>query len=293
MRNLQGAFGASGVSAEVNLKTIALEIEEDIAPPARSEAAGWWLELLANLASTASYYSFGVDGEIVQKATGTLSGALFIAAQMVFGPQGAPEAETFKIQTDDFAVELAERYLDASTGLGLTGELMVSDYGKLEAISRSGLLGINKRAVGKLTQVLGPGSKQWSYQRLLPTAFEAIGLKPGEQLNNPLPATAGEYTCEYYVGGRGLEEKYKPFHAPASAQLRTSEPSEALGLLIIKGSSLPVGGVKEEPRSPKKELLETLFKSEAEVKGGLGLHAPWFWRSAFGYPSTGMQNVQC
>ncbi len=296
VRNLQEAFGATGTSAEVNLKTIALEIEEAVAPPGKSEAAGWWLELLANIASTASYYSFGVDGEIVQKASGTLSGALFIAAQMIFGPQGAPEAEKFKLETDEFAVKLAERYLAASNGLGLIGELLVSDHGRLTAVSESGLLGISKKTMAKLKNVLGPGSRSWSYQQLLPTSFEAISLQANpldpEEVNKPLPTDANEFVCFTPIR-KGLDESFKPFHAPGNAQLRTNGPTEALGVLVIRGSPLPGGGVKAEPRSPKEGLLEPLFKSEAEIAGGLGLHAPWFWRSAFDYPSAATQNVQC
>ncbi len=282
---LQGAFGASGVSAEVNLKKIALEIEEAIAPPAKSETAGWWLELLANVASIVSYYNFGIEEEIVQKSTGTLSGGLFIAAQMIFGPEGSPVAEEFKLKSDDVAIELAEKYLAASNGLGLTGELLVSDYGKLEALRTSGLLGIDSKALGKLKVALGPGSKQWSYQELLPAAYEAISLQKGEIDNNPLPKNASEYVCNYYAGEKYFPQ-YKPFEkAPEDAQLRSSAPSESLGVLVIKGSKLPNhDGNKETPRSPTKGLLEHLFEPVTESGKGLGFLAPWFWRSTFGYP---------
>ncbi len=289
---LQGAFGPSSSSALVNLKKIALEIEESTAPPAHSEVAGWWLELAANLLSTASYYSFGVEDEIVQKTTGTLSGALFIAAQMIFGPQGAPAAETFKLETADFALELGETYLDASKGLGLIGEILVSDYGKLTAVKQAGLLGINEKTLAKLDGVLGPGSRAWSYQKILPTSYEAISLKGGQQHNNPLPESATEFVCSYYVGGKGVEAEYKPFpKAPKYAQLRIKNPTDSLGLMVIKGSELPSGSSKEEPRMAGKKLLEPIFKTESE--GGLGQYQPWFWRSAFGTPSGSERSVEC
>lgn len=289
---LQGAFNSSSNSALVNLKKVALEVEESTAPPAHSEVAGWWLELGANLLSIASYYSFGVEGEVVQKTTGTLSGALFIAAQLIFGPQGAPAAETFKLETADFATELAETYLDASKGLGLVGELLVSDYGKLTAVKKSGLLGISEKTLGKLERVLGPGSRSWSYQKLLPTSYEAIALQAGALHDNPLPENASEYECTYYVGGRGIESEYRPFpKAPKYAQLRAKSPTDSLGLMVLGGSSLPGSSAKEEPQMPPNKLLTPIFKPESE--GGLGLYAPWFWRSAFGYPSSQVKAVNC
>ncbi len=289
---LQGAFGIGSGSALVNLKQIALEIEESTAPPAHSEVAGWWLELGANLLSIASYYSFGVEEEIVQKTTGTISGALFIAAQLIFGPQGAPAAETFKLQTADFATELSETYLHASQGLGLIGEILVSDYGKLSAVAQSGLLGINEKKLGKLEGVLGPGSRSWSYQKLLPSAYEAISLQAGESYNRPLPETASEYECSYEVGGSGVEKEYKPFpKAPKHAQLRSKSPADALGLIVLGGSELPGKSFKAEPQMAPEKLLEPIFKPESE--GGLGLYAPWFWRSAFGYPSSKLKTVNC
>lgn len=288
---LKEVFGTSTVSATVNLKQIALEIEKDVAPPPKSEAVGWWLELAANLASTASYYDFGVPDEVVEKTTGTLSGALFIAAQLIFGPQGAPEAEEFGLQAADFATELSEKYLSASGGLGFIGELLVSDHGKLTAVSKAGLLGISSETLNELATELGPGSRAWSYEQLMPLQFEAIGLEAAGE-NKPLPATANSYVCRVNVG-KGLEEKYKPFDAEPEAELRATAPGESLGLLVLKGSELPSSGVEEHPRSPKGELLEHIFKTPKELKGALGLKPPWFWRSVFDYPTKSTQTVKC
>ncbi len=290
---LQGAFGTSSVTADVNLEEIGLAIEKDLRVPEKSEVAGWWLEMAANIASIISYYDFGVPDEVVQKTSGTLSGGLFIAAQLTIGPQGAPEAEEFDIVAKEFAGQLAERYLRASSGLGYIGELLVSDHGKLAAVSASGLLGIDAARVSELEQQLGPGSKAWSYERLMPSAFEAVGLEAQEPANSPLPSNANEYRCT--VVAETVEENYKPFNASAEAQMHTTEPNESLGVLVVKGSTLPGGGsgAEEHPVSPKAELLEPIFKSPTELKGALGLKAPWFWRTAFDYPSAANRTVKC
>ena len=289
--NLQSVFGVSSTSAQVNLKKIALAIEEETAPPAHGEVAGWWLELAANLLSTASYYSFGIEGEIVQKSAGTLSGALFIAAQMIYGPQGAPAAETFKLETADFASELAETYLDASKGLGLIGEILVSDYGKLTAVKEDGLLGINEKTLAKLEEALGPGSQSWSYEKLLPTSYEPVTLKTGLNLDKVLPENATEYLCTWSER-YGLYGEYKPFEKASNyAQLRTKSPSSYLGVMVQNGSTLPGNtSSPENPRTPGSKLLEKIFKPESE--SGLGQYAPWFWRSAFGTPSAKERTVE-
>src|ERR1700749_400649 len=232
---LQTAFDASSSSALVNLKQIALEIEESTKPPAKSEVAGWWLELIANSLSGVSYYDFGVDEEVVQKVTGTLSSAVFIAAQASTGPQGAPEAENFQIAADDFASELAEKYLNASKGLGPIGELIVSDYGKLTGVKAGGLIGVTEKTLSKLKNVLGPGSRSWSWQKLLPTSYEPFSLASSKEYDNPLPANAAEYVCTEPLEIEG-SKPYMAFpHAPKNAQLRTRSPNEELGVLVLHG----------------------------------------------------------
>ena len=291
---LQGAFGATGVNAEVNLNKIATEIEQAIAPPKNAEADSWWLELVANVASIVSYYDFGFsdDDEFIEKTSGTLSGALFIAAQSLYSDEGSPIGEEFQLDAEEVAVELSKRYLAASNGLGRIGELLVSDYGKLSAIDKSGLLGINSEGVEEITSVLGPGSRQWTYQALLPITYEAVSLQPGTH-NSPLPAKATEFECDYVESGPNgpIRGVYAPFHTAAQAELFSPAPTRSLGVLVKVGSTLPHGEEQEEPRSPPASLLEPLFKSES--KGGLGLYAPWFWSSTFEYPAGKIKTARC
>jgi hypothetical protein len=289
---LQGAIGASAVTGEVNLKKIALEVEEALKPPAKSEAAGWWLEFLANIAAIASYYDFGLEDEVVQKTTGAISGVLFIAAQWQAGPEGSPVFEHWKLSADEVAVQMAKNYRAASNGIGRVGELIVSDYGKLKAVARDPNLALNAKAVATTAETLESGAKQWSYGALLPVAYEAVSLRQGEQQNNPLPKNASEYSCEFYEAGGG-SGAYHPFgSAPEAAQYRTELPAPTLGVLVVNGSELPVQGDPEEhPRSPTAKLIEPLFA--APEKGGLGLYTPWFWRTAFGYGSSQTKSVLC
>ena len=290
---LQGAIGATAVNGEVNLKKIALEVEESLKPPAKSEATGWWLEFLANIASIASYYDFGLEDEVVQKTTGAISGALFIAAQWQAGPEGSPLFERWRLSADEVAVQMAKNYRAASNGIGRVGELIVSDYGKLKAVAQDPNLALNAKAVAATAEPLESGAKQWSYGALLPVAYEAVSLQKGEQQNNPLPKNAAEYTCESYEAGTQSSSIYNPFHsASAAAQYRTELPSPTLGVLVINGSQLPIQGDPEEnPRSPTAKLMEPLFA--APEKGGLGLYVPWFWRTAFGYGSSQTKSVLC
>jgi hypothetical protein len=287
---LQSAFGVAGSTGQVKLDNIAAGIEKAITPPAQSEAAGWWLELFGNFGSVGSYFSFGFEGEYVQKVLGVLQGIIFESAASIYESNGEPLLEEWRLDASDVAVELADRYQDASTGIAFVGELLVSDYGKLQAVRKSGLLGISAKGFGKTTEALELGAEQWSYQALLPAAYEAVGLTVGGSNGPPLLAAASDFECNWEAGrAQGF---WHPFpNAPISAELRSTEPTETLGLLVRAGSKLPSDTPDEvRPASPTKALLAPLVEPG---EAGAPYHAPWFWRQAFGYPSGQTKNVFC
>ena len=288
---MQQVFGISSGRNLVDLNGIATEIKKAITPPSTSESIGWWLELFGNFASTGSYFSFGLEGEYVQKVLGALQGGLFETASSIYGPSGEPLLGEFEIAADDLAIDLSERYVAATVELGFLGELLVSDFGKLTAIKESGLLGYSSKGYGSSLEALRAGAKQWSYQELLPAAYEGIAIRPGS-LNEPLPASAGPYQCVGRIGERDYVS-YNPFGgAPAAAEYKATVPSEAIGLIVVKGSRLPGNeGPEATPKTATQELMAPLFKAEDE--GGLNLYKPWFWRQAFEYPSAKTRSVSC
>jgi hypothetical protein len=276
----------------LRLKVVTEKVERSIAPPPQSEAAGWWLELLGNITSIVSYYDFGIEGDVVERSTGTLSGLLFIAGQTLYGKEGLPAFENFNIEASKVAEAFAKRYEAASGQLGRIGEILVSDPAKLAAVTENPEYAINEEAIGKTKEALTAGASEWAYQSLLPIVYEAIGLEEGEKQNNPLPTEANKYSCEWGEPD-DASGKYKPFGtAPASADVTTKLPQPTLGVLVGIGSKLPVQGDAEQtPRTPTEELMEALWKPQQE--GGLALYKPWFFHAAFEYPSAATKTVLC
>ncbi len=290
VRALQAPFGASGVGAEVRLNALATQIEMAMEPPPSSEAEGSWLNMLGGLGNVASYFT----GDDLEAFVGTLSGAIGVAAEFADGPEGSPLLGRFQIDAADVAVDLGQNYRTASGQIATVGELVVSDYGKLKALATDpALSGFTSNSAEGMTGKLETGSRQWAYETLFPTAYEALNLEPG-QFNNPLPDGAGAFECLGVESGDAgpTEERYMPFSPSPDAQIHDDAPAATLGVLVERGSRLPVsGGERATPRSPAASLLEPLYKPVPQ--GGLGLHAPWFWRQAFGFPGPGVKNVNC
>ncbi len=267
--------------AFVNLQAIAEEVETAIKPPPASEASGWWVELLANVMSVAP-----IEDEDIAEATGLLAGALYIAGQFIHGEEGASLFEGFKFKSTEVAQRLAGNYTTASAELGRLGNLLVTDAAKLKAVAGSKEFGTNETTLAEASQTITAGARKWSYETLLPVAYEAIGLLEGEPAEEGHLTNANGWACS-----AGFEETYHPFReAATSAQLVTQRPQTTVGVLVEVGSKLPErGGAVERPVTPPESLMKPLFETG---KGGYGYIEPWFWRSAFDYPN-GIKPISC
>jgi hypothetical protein len=283
---LQKIFGLEHVEGEVDLNSIASGIKKAITPPPNSDAAGYYIELLGNLSATASYFSFGKDAEDVQKLLGVFQGTFFEAAANVKDPLGDPLLAKFEVRTTDLATELAKRYVEASTAIGYIGEILVSDHGKLQAVSESGLLGTSEAASKGTIKVGKATSELWTYQSLLPAAFEPITLKAGGR-NEPLPAKASEFICTWRTRSKGVT--YRPFEeATEAGEYKADQPTDALGVFVIAGAKLPQSNGAEQikPTLPTARLLKPLTANP-------GYFQPWFWREAYGFPSSKARSISC
>lgn len=292
MRVLQAPFGASGVDAEVNLNKLATEIEQALKPKPESQAEGDWLDILSAIVYTASYVEF--DDPFTAPLIGTLAGAIGIGAEYANGSEGSPLLGEFQLSAADLAVDLAKNLEAGSAEIGTLGELIVTDYGKLKAVSSNpALAGFTPKAAGSATEALGTGGMQWTYRTLFPTAYEAVTLQPGGE-NPTVPERAADYLCsfaEYTVSEAELVIQYHPFSPVAQAEYHPGQPAQS-ALLIERGAVLP--GHKRpqsEPKSPPASLLEPIYKPLSQ--GGVGLYVPWFWRQSFGFPGPTVKDISC
>ncbi|MGE0066279.1 MAG: hypothetical protein AB7T48_02900 [Solirubrobacterales bacterium] len=281
-RALQGVFGASEVGQQVELNALASTIERAINPPKYSRSTSSWFYIVSGIANLASFFTAG--NEDLASGLGIFSGAIWIGEESIEGIGGSPQLEKFEIKAEEVAVELAKKYRAASGALNRVAALIVSDYGKLKGFSEEPEFGFNTTSIETLSDRVEVAGKQFVYQSLLPTAYWAVDLAAGER-NNPVPAEAKEYECEYDEAGpsgpvRGV---YNPYHPVAGAQFFSAAPKRSLSVLSKAGAPLPSdGGEEEEPLTPPQSVMEPLFRSFDEK--GLEMFKPWFWRSAFEYP---------
>ncbi len=288
--NMQKVFGLSSGTGEVDLAHLATEIEKAVTPPPTSLTTGWWLELIGNLASTGSYFGFTdveADNALIQKALGVLQGIMFETSSSLFEPNGEPFLEHFETTVQDLAAELSERYVEDSKNAAKIGDLLVSDPGKLEAIAKSGMLGYNAETYASAIEAVEWGVKAWSYENLMPAAFEAIKLvgNPYEPLKNASELECGE-------GENFVIQHYRPFpKVPAGAEYKSEAPTESIGVLVKGGSPLPGNeGSKNVPLQPTAKVLEPLI---SPTHGTLGYYAPWWWHDVYHFPSSKTRVAEC
>jgi hypothetical protein len=234
---LQQIFTTSVEPGHVDLQHIAIEIEKALTPPPQNITTGWWLELLGNLSSTASYFKFsGEEIEFANKVMGVLQGAMFESASSLFESSGEPVLNAYKLKVEDLALDLSNRFLADSKAIGKIGEILVSDYGKLQAVKESGLLGYTPETFESAIDGTEWGVEAWAYEKLLPVGFEAIKLEGATPAGKPLE-NASELQCEAGSGRNTFP--YNPFTQVAGGEYKMTAPAEAFGVLIRIGSTLP------------------------------------------------------
>lgn len=141
----------------------------------------------------------------------------------MFESDGEPFLDRFKVKVQDLATELSSRYVEDSKGAAKVGDILVSDYGKLQAINSSGMLGYNAETYDKAIEAIEWGVKGWTYENLMPTAYEAVKLEGGGP-QGPLK-NAAEFQCE--AGSGRLSFPYNPFSQVAGAEHKIDSPAPA------------------------------------------------------------------
>ena len=171
---------------------------------------------------------------------------------------------------------LASRYQQAAVSLQHLQALIVTDPDKLSAFWNNSATYTYQPSTG-MTQATELAAAQFSWQSLLPTAFELVQLQRGGL--NAGVTDARQYDCTFPVNK--FSGHYKPFpNAPLSSQLL----NENLYTLVENGSTLPDGTSEVRPKTPPATLTDPMFAPYAYsgVISQFGFYAPWFYREAYG-----------
>lgn len=168
-----------GVSGEFELKGVVSSIEASIQP--KSEISGWFLGFLGSIEQTGEFFALGSG---TQKVLAIFQSALLEGASAIAGKSGEPLLENFQVRANEVGEEVSKHYKEASSQLGQLADILVSDHGKLTDVRNDELLGINTKALKNLRTSAERGAQLWSYEALMPAAYEAIKLTPENKTNS-------------------------------------------------------------------------------------------------------------
>jgi flagellin-like protein len=286
--NTEKIFSAANQIGHVDFEQLTAETERALQPPPESDATGWWLELIGNLASTGSYFSNVINPEEqLTKFLGVIQGAMFEASSSLFESNGEAVLRAFKVKSSEMARELAAHYADDIGGIGKVGNILVTDYGKLQAMRNSGLLGFKPSESKELIEAAAASTQMWSYEVLMPSAFEAVQLEAGGFFNPKVPEKATLWACNDIT--EPTVPQY-PFGKAAAADEYKVNGSGALGVLVRAHSKLPEPGGLVYPEMPPAGL----FTPIREPSNGSKAYAdPWFWHNTFDFPSSTNRKLRC
>jgi hypothetical protein len=280
IKSLQAALGGQQGSALAIAGSEASNISAAVAQLNRksnSFASGIALDLIGNLLTAIGAGTIADLADETKNAINTLSAATLIGEDIDNSVTGQPALGSFSVNVSDFKQMLATRYQQAAVSLQHLQALIVTDPDKLSAFWNNSATYSYQPSTG-MTQATELAAAQFSWQALLPTAFELVQLQRGGQ--NSGVTDARQYSCTYEAGRFPLQ--YKPFpNAPLSSQLLNYN----LYTLVENGSTLPDGDYEEQPKTPPATLTDPLFAPYAYSSGVItqfGLYKPWFYREAYG-----------
>ncbi len=261
---LQQPFGAAGVAALANLGQISDTIQRAVNPPPAENTTSKALNIVSFVLKIGS-----LAGAVYPPAGAVASGlgAVFGLAGYLTKNDNGPNVIGPEVQTaaSNLGVELAGRYQSAGDQLDGLGRIIVSDYGKLNAVAAkvdsdpSWILG----APGNSREGLIRAAKQAISETLIPKAWPVL-----YDLGYPTNRVAREWNCYYVV----FVTKHKFLFAdePDGGQVgmrfpRTNwNPVMAIGGVHATGST---DGARIP--TPPATVVNPLFESTA--LGGLGL----------------------
>jgi hypothetical protein len=276
---LDGGGGTALAIAGQEASTIQAAVAQ-INRKTNSFTSGILLDFIGNLLTLTGAGTVVDLGDATKNAINSLSAATLIGEDIDNTATGEPALGSFSVKVSDFKELLAIRYQDAGASLQHLADLIVTDPGKLSAFwnQSASYTYVNSTQLDDASQL---AAAQFSWQALLPAAFELVNLqRSGVNIG---VTDARNYSCTFEAGKFDLS--YKPFpNAQPSSQLLNTN----LYTLVENGSTLPAGGAfKEVPKTPPASLTDPLFEqyvpptSTGGVITTFGMYKPWFYRQGY------------
>ncbi len=281
----QQTFGDPSFQDYVDLQGIAQRIESDINAEQGIDDSKPSFDVLAVMESTLDIAQ-GIAGfsgqEEVEVPLGVVAGAVEMADTVATqGPDGTPSTATIVTAADGLGEQLAARYEQLSSGMDQLGDLLVSDWGKLQqaAANANGVWETNRKTTGLIETGLGRAAQARFYAALLPLAYGQYVIDHRATSINSRPwEHPWNYRCQSSDGPNNFTEPFNPSEGnPASWVVSAMGFSDSLELeqqvrLISTGidwASETNGEVGHEPQVLPRGISSMLFQSPA-ADAGLG-----------------------
>jgi hypothetical protein len=259
---LQQPFGAAGVAALANIGEISDSIQRAVNPPPGDNTASHALTITSYATKILS-----LGGPQAAAVAGGI-GAVFGLAGYLMRRDNGPNLVGPQVQTaaSHLGVELATRYQTAGDQLDGIGRIIVSDYGKLNAVASkvdsdpNWVLG----APGNARDGLIRAAKQTIAEILIPKAFPVL-----YDLGAPYPRNARNWNCFYDVPF-STRHKYLFADEPDGGQVTERFPDTNWYPTMAIGAVNAVDHQSDARiPTPPGSVMDPLFQPPA--LGGLGL----------------------
>ena len=295
----------SNTGNQTTIQQVVTTIDTALQPPASPPAssASWWTDMLAAAFGVAQVASDVLDFGEASPLLSAFSAVGWLTADLIDGPGGNPELTSQISQQDitNLATELTTRYSDMQTALGHFGDLIVTDYGKLEAFNRAGIDNFDETTRDTFRLGISIAAAQFAWSKLLPTLYNLDLTFNGQGPNPNTPPGADQFVC-WYGGQYG--ENYRPFgphtqNGPATAAEQYVVPipyrtiyggqyPDSAQTYVLAGPGIPGQSSKVTyVPLPKASLISNLFQGPTGSLGDItqpGFFAPWFYEQTFRNP---------
>ncbi len=183
--SLQAALPLSATQAETTFSDVADALQRTIGADAQAQTGGDADAIIETLLDAGSYLP------VVGPAFGVAAAGLSLSDDLSKTDGGAPLLGNISTTVDDLSTVLAANYVKAYQQMGQIGDLLLSDWGKLQTAYRdaAGPWGWNTQDDDAMSDALAASNQLWMYEALFPLVFSLYRF--GDQH----VADARSYTC--------------------------------------------------------------------------------------------------
>jgi hypothetical protein len=265
----------TGNQQQVDLKTIGTTIHNAVAPPSGADISSPILQLIQSI-----FRLGGPVGGAISGAIGVVASSYELGTAVTSNASGAPVGDRLDTTVDELASQVATSLSGTAGTLDSLRDIVISDYGRLNALGSVATSPAWSFKVSTMTRNLTTAAQAYFSSALVPVAYDVWYLMPGDR--NPDPSVDN---C-WYDGGTNFSG------APASAQLQfhghfnEADDDEPVHLLVLAHQQ---GPFSDTPWYPPAAVTDPMFTPIAQ--GGDGVYAPGFFWSQ--YPNLTPRVADC